>query len=254
MIVRFSREGIEIEGDGLQYTSGSLLMLLPQRGEARIARVGGTEEQVRAALLNATREGDLPVSLRIVSQGHDPWWDAQVAWPPRTTDRPVPVDDSEAFLLNPLSANGWSPPAIISLLRYTLAGSSSKGIRWLRWPFTRPQLSIEVVGDFTAVERAELLDVVDEAWGSARVVAPPGVARISKPPWWLLSWVGAIALLATSAYAVSHHWSLWKRLVASLVAVSPLLIAKRRATQLSRAAPRRSAARRANAAVDRPSS
>lgn len=94
--------------------------------------------------------------------GQDPWWDAQFTWPRRMTNLDPPADDSEALLLNPLSGNAWSPPAIISLIRYALLRSSPMGRRWLRWSFTRPKLSVQVGGDFSPVERAELLDAVEE--------------------------------------------------------------------------------------------
>lgn len=245
MIVRVSREGVEIVGDDVRYTSGSLLTFVPERGKALILRVGGTEEEVRAALLSSRLEGSLPAAFRIVLPGGDPWWDAQYAWPLRKTELPAPADDSEALLLNPLSVVGWSPPAISALLRYALFSSSPKAMRWLRWPFTRPKLSLEYVGDFTSVERAELLDAADDAWGASHVLAPPGVSRLRRSPWQLVWWTGLVAMIATTLYSVSHQWPLWQRIVVTLAALSPAFIAKRRLDQLSWAAPRRSAAQQA---------
>jgi hypothetical protein len=240
MIVRISRAGIEIVGAGVPYT-GSLLTLLPQRREARIVRVGGTAQEAQAALRACALDGTLPRSLRILSPGEDPWWDAQHSWPLSTTDRSPPEDDSEALLINPLSANAWSPRATISLLRYALFRSSPKGKRWMRWPFTRPTLSLEMGGDFTAVERAELFDVVEEVWGRSRVLASSGISRLRRPPWQLIWWIGPVAVVATSLFSVSYHWPLWQRVIVTLAAASPAFIAKRKQEQLSRSAPRRRA-------------
>jgi hypothetical protein len=243
MIVRVSREAVEIVGDdNAVYSTGSLLTLLPQRGEARIARVGGSEHEAQADLLACARDGRLPASLRIVSPGQAPWWDAQFAWPRKTTYFAPPADDSEALVLNPLSRNAWSPPAIISLIRYALLRSSPMGIRWLRWSFTRPKLSVQVGGDFSPVERGEVLDAVEGVWGRPRVLPPPGVSPLPGSPWRLIWWSGPIAVVLTTLYAVSHHWPLWQRVAATLAAASPAFIAKRKEEQLAHSAPRRKAA------------
>lgn len=242
IVVRVSREWIEVVGDGIQHRSRALLTFLPQGGRALIAGVGQTEAEVRANIETHKQKGELPSSFRVVLPGEDAWWDAQCAWPPRD-DKPTRTvpDQSEALLLNPLASSTWLPSAILSLVRYVLATSSPKGLRWLRWSFLRPKLMLELGSDFSPVERAELLDVFEEAWGRSRVQGLADVPRLTRPPWWLLRWFGLFWLFAALTYSAGNHLPLWQRVIAIVLAMAPMAIAKHKEDRASRSAPRRPA-------------
>lgn len=242
MIVRFSRERVELAGDGVQHGSGSLLVLIPVRGKAAIADVVGTEVEFRATVERLKRAGSVTPTFRIILPGQDPWWDAECAWPPRSprSSRDVP-EDSEAFLLDPLDRATWFPPAIFSLFRYVFV-TAPQGKRWSRWPVTRPKLVLELAPDFSAVERAEILDVVEAAWGRSRVQGPADIPRLSRPPWAILWWLGVIACYAVTLYGVAHHWLWWQHLVGIALTMWPVLIARHKEADIFSSAPRRAVA------------
>ena len=238
--VRVSREWVEVVGEGIQHRSGTLLTFAAQRGRALIARVGETEAEVRADMAALKQNGALPASFRVLLPGQDAWWDAQTAWPPRA-DKPAQTapDESEILLFNPLASATWWPHAISGLVRYVLATSSSNGLRWLRWPLLRPKLTLELASDFSSVERAELLDVFEEAWGRSRVQGLADVPRLTQPPWWLLRWSAWFAFYALMFCAIRSRWPLWPTGGAILVVLLPALIARRKEEALVRTAPRR---------------
>lgn len=240
LLVRVSRDSVEVVGEGFSSSSGSLLVLLPGGGRALILNVGGTEAEARALLIEGACAGHLRVAPRVVMPGQDAWWDEQIAWPPpRKKVHKPPADDSEAFIFNPLATSSWDPPATLSLVRYAIYSSSPKLRRSLKWSLLPPKLTLELAGDFTAVERGEVLDQIEETWGRSRVQGPADVPRYARFPWSLLSWAAGAAALAVTLYAVSHHWPLWQRLTATLVALSPVFLAKRKQEQLAYSAPRR---------------
>lgn len=194
LIVRVSRDAVEVVGEGFRSSSGSLLLLVPGGGRALILNVGGTEAEARALLIEGARAGHLRVAPRVVMPGQDAWWDEQIAWPPPRK-------------------KVHKPPA--------------------------PKLTLELAGDFTAVERGEVLDQIEETWGRSRVQGPADIPRLARFPWSLLSWAAGAATLAVTLHAVSHQWPLWQRFTSTLVALSPALIAKRKQKQLAHSAPRR---------------
>jgi hypothetical protein len=209
--------------------------------------VGGSETEIRSDFEQQQADGILPASFRVVVPGQNPWWDLHIAWPPsvREHDHPVP-DEHQVFIVNPLALGTWSPPAIYSLLLYALATSSSKGMRWLHWPMTRPTLHLQIAEEFSDIERAELLDVFEQAWGRTRVEAPLDIERLSVPFWSHLWWLGLVASVAVILGATSLQLPNWQRLIGISIALVPAFIARAKQQEFRRSAPRRKVARRAS--------
>lgn len=67
LLVRVSRDAVEVVGEGFRSSSGSLLLLVPGGGRALILSVGGTEAEARALLIEGARAGHLPVAPRVVT-------------------------------------------------------------------------------------------------------------------------------------------------------------------------------------------
>lgn len=100
---------------------------------------------------------------------------------------------------------------------------------------------IELRSDFSPVERAELLDVFEDAWGRSRVQGLADVPRLTRPPWWLLWWLGLLAVYAVGTYSIRSRWLWWQTAAAIVLALAPVAIAKREQEAASRSAPRRPA-------------
>lgn len=243
LTIRVSRTWTEVVGPDVQHTCQSLLLLHNERGEARVARVGGSELEVRANLEQQKASGVVPSSFAVVGPGDDPWWDAKIAWPPvNSKSARINSKQGAALLFNPLSAGSWFPPAIDSLLRYVLATASAKGLRWLRWPFTRPNLVLELVGTFSPVEREEVLDVVEQIWGRARVEGPSDIQRLKLSPWAVAYWLGLLGLVVAFIIPLALRLPQWQRASLALLSATPAVVANVKLRAILRSGPRRKAA------------
>jgi hypothetical protein len=170
---------------------------------------------IRAKILAAAKAREdsrsNPDKLQFFRPGEDAWWDRKWQDPDalRAGDAKRAENPRQILLVNPLSAESWSPHFSRGLLMYLLWTSAPT--RAKTWPaFRRPKLELHVTRDFSDLEYAELVDQLHSVWGKNRVllpaereVPPPPVTvmqvvhRLSRGVFWLAMTFALLINLAT---------------------------------------------------------
>ncbi len=151
-----------------------------------IAFVGESADTIRAHLREAHESGALPALPRVVLPGEDAWWDKQWRWPSlgeRECRRGQPTEQDSYFVIEPLLTNTWSPQFADALLRYALVQATGGSSAWrsLWRALRKPAVTVSIARELSAIERAELVDVLRDVSVGVRVVLEPN-EHVGRPP------------------------------------------------------------------------
>lgn len=240
--IRIHRHEIEVqEADGVTTRTNSMIMLnSDEKGEVRVASVGEPESEIRQRLEELKRTGKLVADFRLFRAGEDPWWNERCAWPPKPATKSGDRSrDPGALVFNPLASASWYPPGLAAALRYALAFPKRRA-RGLLSPPLGLRIHLEVADGFTAVERAEILDAVEDIPERAHVLGLPDIARRPMRPMKVVPWVMNAGLLAVVVAKIIYGFG---AIVTSCLGFSvmgaALLVQRWQGRQMRYLAPRR---------------